>query len=217
MVRLLRHRQTKGAVTDRPNLRPPRHILTLLRTLRSSAERRVNHAMIAEHRRLLPLWKWLLVVASDLIPPSRAERPLGVSGTRDRFSGLARSAIAPAFTPGLATAWGYQRPFQGPSLPKALARCPCFPSRKCESGWHGFRRFIAPVVLVIGTANTGVGPVRTALMASPNPVRLAGRIRRRILQSKRSAVCRGLHPPPEGAPSPGSNHQSAGTRLVCRL
>ena len=30
MVRLLRHRQTKGAVTDRPNLRPPRHILTLL-------------------------------------------------------------------------------------------------------------------------------------------------------------------------------------------
>ena len=29
MVRLLRHRQTKGAVTDRPNLRPPRHILTL--------------------------------------------------------------------------------------------------------------------------------------------------------------------------------------------
>ena len=31
MVRLLRHRQTKGAVTDRPNLRPPRHILTLLR------------------------------------------------------------------------------------------------------------------------------------------------------------------------------------------
>ena len=29
MVRLLRHRQTKGAVTDRLNLRPPRHILTL--------------------------------------------------------------------------------------------------------------------------------------------------------------------------------------------
>ena len=29
MVRLLRHRQTKGAVTARLNLRPPRHILTL--------------------------------------------------------------------------------------------------------------------------------------------------------------------------------------------
>ncbi len=29
MVRLLRHRQTKGAATDRPNLRQPRHILTL--------------------------------------------------------------------------------------------------------------------------------------------------------------------------------------------
>jgi hypothetical protein len=29
MVRLLRHRQTKGAATDRQNLRPPRHISTL--------------------------------------------------------------------------------------------------------------------------------------------------------------------------------------------
>jgi hypothetical protein len=29
MVRLLRHRQTKGAATDRLILRPPRHILTL--------------------------------------------------------------------------------------------------------------------------------------------------------------------------------------------
>ena len=29
MVRLVRHRQTKGAETDRPNLRPPRHTLTL--------------------------------------------------------------------------------------------------------------------------------------------------------------------------------------------
>lgn len=29
MVRLLRHRQTKGAATDRLDLRPPRHILTL--------------------------------------------------------------------------------------------------------------------------------------------------------------------------------------------
>jgi hypothetical protein len=29
MVRLVRHRQTKGAATDRPHLRPPRHILTL--------------------------------------------------------------------------------------------------------------------------------------------------------------------------------------------
>jgi len=29
MVRLLRHRQTKGAATDRLYLRPPRHILTL--------------------------------------------------------------------------------------------------------------------------------------------------------------------------------------------
>ena len=29
MVRLLRHRQTKGAETDRQNLRPPRHISTL--------------------------------------------------------------------------------------------------------------------------------------------------------------------------------------------
>jgi hypothetical protein len=33
MVRLLRHRQTKGAVTDRLDLRPPRHILTLPRLL----------------------------------------------------------------------------------------------------------------------------------------------------------------------------------------
>jgi hypothetical protein len=29
MVQLLRHRQTKGAVTDRPDVRPPRHISTL--------------------------------------------------------------------------------------------------------------------------------------------------------------------------------------------
>ena len=29
MVRLLRHRQTKGAATDRLNLRPPRHISPL--------------------------------------------------------------------------------------------------------------------------------------------------------------------------------------------
>ena len=29
MVRLMRHRQTKEAVTDRPGLRPPRHIFTL--------------------------------------------------------------------------------------------------------------------------------------------------------------------------------------------
>lgn len=29
MVRLVRHRQTKGAETDRPYLRPPRHTLTL--------------------------------------------------------------------------------------------------------------------------------------------------------------------------------------------
>ena len=29
MVRLLRHRQTKGAATDRLDLRPPRHIFTL--------------------------------------------------------------------------------------------------------------------------------------------------------------------------------------------
>jgi len=29
MVQLLRHRQTKGAGTDRLDLRPPRHILTL--------------------------------------------------------------------------------------------------------------------------------------------------------------------------------------------
>jgi hypothetical protein len=29
MVRLVRHRQTKGAETDRPHLRPPRHILIL--------------------------------------------------------------------------------------------------------------------------------------------------------------------------------------------
>ena len=29
MVRLLRHRQTKGAATDRLYLRPPRHISTL--------------------------------------------------------------------------------------------------------------------------------------------------------------------------------------------
>jgi hypothetical protein len=29
MVKLLRHRQTKGAATDRQNLRPPRHISTL--------------------------------------------------------------------------------------------------------------------------------------------------------------------------------------------
>ena len=29
MVRLLRHRQTKGAATARPNLTPPRHIPTL--------------------------------------------------------------------------------------------------------------------------------------------------------------------------------------------
>jgi hypothetical protein len=29
MVRLLRHRQTKGAATDRLYLRPPRHIFTL--------------------------------------------------------------------------------------------------------------------------------------------------------------------------------------------
>jgi hypothetical protein len=29
MVRLLRHRQTKGAATDRQNLRLPRHISTL--------------------------------------------------------------------------------------------------------------------------------------------------------------------------------------------
>jgi hypothetical protein len=29
MVRLLRHRQTKGVATDRQNLRPPRHISTL--------------------------------------------------------------------------------------------------------------------------------------------------------------------------------------------
>jgi len=29
MVRILRHRQTKGAATDRLNLRPPRHIFTL--------------------------------------------------------------------------------------------------------------------------------------------------------------------------------------------
>lgn len=29
MARLLRHRQTKGAVTARPNLTPPRHISTL--------------------------------------------------------------------------------------------------------------------------------------------------------------------------------------------
>jgi len=29
MVRLLGHRQTKGAATDKPTLRPPRHIPTL--------------------------------------------------------------------------------------------------------------------------------------------------------------------------------------------
>ncbi len=29
MVRLLGHRQTKGAATDKPNLSPPRHISTL--------------------------------------------------------------------------------------------------------------------------------------------------------------------------------------------
>jgi hypothetical protein len=29
MVRLLGHRQTKEAATDKPNLRPPRHISTL--------------------------------------------------------------------------------------------------------------------------------------------------------------------------------------------
>jgi hypothetical protein len=29
MVRLVMHRQTKGAATDRPHLRSPRHILTL--------------------------------------------------------------------------------------------------------------------------------------------------------------------------------------------
>ena len=29
MARLLGHRRTKGAATDKPNLRPPRHISTL--------------------------------------------------------------------------------------------------------------------------------------------------------------------------------------------
>jgi len=32
MVRLLRHRQTKGAATARLDLRPPRHISTLLQS-----------------------------------------------------------------------------------------------------------------------------------------------------------------------------------------
>ncbi len=33
MVKLLGHRQTKGAATDIPNLTPPRHISTLPRTI----------------------------------------------------------------------------------------------------------------------------------------------------------------------------------------
>ena len=42
MVWLLRHRQTKGVATDRLNLRPPRHILTLpTRARRASARAKV--------------------------------------------------------------------------------------------------------------------------------------------------------------------------------
>ncbi len=36
MARLLRHRQTKGAATDRPILPPPRHIPTLPRLCKNS-------------------------------------------------------------------------------------------------------------------------------------------------------------------------------------
>jgi hypothetical protein len=43
-VRLLGHRQTKGAATDKPNLLPPRHISTLprpaIRDRHSSAQKR---------------------------------------------------------------------------------------------------------------------------------------------------------------------------------
>jgi len=38
MARLLRHRQTKGAETDKPNLRPTRHISTLLNTSAAIAD-----------------------------------------------------------------------------------------------------------------------------------------------------------------------------------
>ena len=57
MVRLLRHRQTKGAVTDRLNLRPPRHILTLPKAavrLRSKSDAvckigcRLSHVRISD-------------------------------------------------------------------------------------------------------------------------------------------------------------------------
>ena len=53
MVRLLRHRQTKGAVTDRPNLRPPRHILTLPKAaIRLRSNRTLSVRSDADYHRI---------------------------------------------------------------------------------------------------------------------------------------------------------------------
>jgi len=61
MVKLVRHRRPKGPVTDRPSLKPPRHISTLhLRGCLGSSE----FWEIAPISRLcLPEWAWLRLSA----------------------------------------------------------------------------------------------------------------------------------------------------------
>jgi hypothetical protein len=62
MVRLVRHRQTKGAETDRLHLRPPRHILTLL-----SREQRAELEVELEKARQAGDLAWVNRVLSILL------------------------------------------------------------------------------------------------------------------------------------------------------
>jgi predicted PurR-regulated permease PerM len=70
MVRLLRHRQTKGAATDRLNLRPPRHISTLplvgekLYTAWSLASTNLSAALSKYKEQLTEVAKWVLGAAA---------------------------------------------------------------------------------------------------------------------------------------------------------
>ena len=80
MVRLLRHRQTKGAVTDRLNLRPPRHILTLPKAafaaVRFRPDRTLSVGSGAERR-------WRLVTASPVLV--RLQLPLAEQKVHTEF------------------------------------------------------------------------------------------------------------------------------------
>jgi hypothetical protein len=55
MGRLVRHRQTKEAATDRPNLRPPRHISTLLSSGDIEPDAVANTLTVRIHRMASPV------------------------------------------------------------------------------------------------------------------------------------------------------------------